>query len=112
MKVIWHHNSWPWGKTITIITANGGACVDLSFEDNNPGVCFISGLSVINPLRRKGLAKQLMLDSESYCREHGIFRIDLNSVMTDWVIDFYKKCGYSTIKEQDGYMQMYKILTK
>ena len=47
---------------------------------------------------------------ESYCRENGIFRIDLNSVLVDWVQDFYKKCGYIPIKEENGLMQMYKLL--
>jgi ribosomal protein S18 acetylase RimI-like enzyme len=82
----------------------------MSFEDNQPGVCYLSGLSVIEPQRRKGIAKHLMLACESYCREQGIFRIDLNSVMEDWVMEFYKKLGYIPIKEVDGFMQMYKLL--
>ena len=110
MKLIWHHNTWPWGKTVRIIKSDGGAIVEMSFEDNNPGVCYLSGLSVIEPLRRRGIATHLMLACESYCREQGIFRIDLNSVLTSWVQDFYKKCGYTPIKEESGFMQMYKIL--
>lgn len=110
MRLIWHHNTWPWGKTVRIIKSDGGAIVEMSFEDSNPGVCYLSGLSVIPPKRKQGLAKNLMFAAESYCREQGIFRIDLNSVMEDWVIEFYKKCGYSTIKEESGFMQMYKIL--
>lgn len=110
MKLVWHHNVWPWGKTVRIIAENGGAIVDMSFEDSNPGVCFLSGLSVIPPLRRKGIAKHLMFACESYCREHGIFRIDLNSVLEDWVQEFYRKCGYVAIKEENGFMQMYKLL--
>lgn len=110
MRLIWHHNTWPWGKTVRIIKSDGCAIVEMSFEDSNPGVCYLSGLSVIPPKRKQGLAKYLMLAAEAYCRQQGIFRIDLNSVMEDWVIEFYKKCGYSTIKEESGFMQMYKIL--
>ena len=51
-----------------------------------------------------------MFACESFCREHNIFRIDLNSVLTDWVQDFYKKCGYVPIKEENGFMQMYKMI--
>jgi len=110
MRIIWHHNTWPWGKTVRAILDDASAIVEMSFEDINPGVCYLSGLSVIEPMRRKGLAKHLMLACESYCREQGIFRIDLNSVLTDWVQDFYKKLGYTPIKEDNGFMQMYKIL--
>lgn len=28
----------------------------------------------------------------------------------DWVQDFYKKCGYIPIKEEGGFMRMYKLL--
>jgi GNAT superfamily N-acetyltransferase len=110
MRLIWHHNTWPWGKTVRIVTSDGSAIVEMSFEDINPGVCYLSGLSVIPPKRRKGIAKLLMFACESYCRENGIFRIDLNSVLTDWVQEFYKKCGYAPIKEENGFMQMYKII--
>ena len=110
MKLVWHHNTWHWGKTIRIITAGGGAIVEMSFENTNPGVCFISGLSVIPPKRKQGVAKHLMLSCESFCRDNGIFRIDLNSTLVDWVQEFYKKCGYTPLKEEDGFMQMYKLL--
>ena len=88
MKLIWHHNIWPWGKTARVLKDDGCAIVEMSFEDINPGVCYLSGLSVIEPMRRKGLAKHLMLACESYCREQGIFRTNLKSVLTDWVQDF------------------------
>lgn len=110
MKLIWHHNNWPWGKTVRIITAGGGAIVEMSFENNQPGVCFLSGLSVIPPKRKQGIAKHLMFACESYCKDNGIFRIDLNSILTDWVQEFYKKCGYMPIKEENGFIQMYKLI--
>lgn len=110
MKFIWHHNTWPWGRTVRIISADGMAIVEMSFENDNAGVCFLSGLSVAEPQRRKGIATHLMFACESYCRANGMFRIDLNSVLTDWVQDFYKKCGFVPIKEEGGFMRMYKLL--
>lgn len=112
MKLIYHHNEWPWGKTIRILTEDGSGIVEMSFETNNPGVCFISGLSVIEPMRRKGIARCLMLACESYCQQQGIFRIDLSSVLTDWIQEFYKGLGYIAINESDGCIQMYKLLKK
>jgi ribosomal protein S18 acetylase RimI-like enzyme len=110
MTLIWHHNTWPWGKTARVITADASGIVEMTFEDCNPGVCFISGLSVVPSMRRNGIATHLMLRCESYCRENGIFRLDLNSVMEDWVLDFYKKLGYTAIKEEGGFIQMFKLL--
>lgn len=110
MKLIWHHNTWPWGKSVRVVGADGGAIIEMYFEDNNPGVCYISHLSVVEPLQRQGIATHLMLACESYCKKKGIFRIDLHSVITPWVQNFYKKRGYTPIKEEDGYMRMYKML--
>lgn len=110
MKLVWHHNTWPWGKTVHVVKSDGSGIVGMSFEDDNPGVCFLFGLSVIEPNRRRGIAKCLMLACESYCIEHGISRMELDSVLVDWVQDFYKKCGFVPIEEDGGLMRMYKNL--
>lgn len=82
----------------------------LSFDKANPGVCFLSSLSVIPNMRRKGVATFLMKEAERLCSEMNIFRIDLKSVMTDFVIDFYHKLGYEDTEEDDGFMGMFKML--
>ncbi len=112
MNFIVHENTWPWGKTMVLISSRAEATVELSFEDNNPGVCFLSGLSVLPEHRRKGFATNLLDICERLCIERGIFRIDLNSVMTDYVQEFYKKLGFVPIKEENGFLQMYKLLIK
>ncbi len=111
-KPMVHENRWTWGKTASIVIADGAAIVDMSFEDDNPGVCYISGLSVVPWKRRQGLATNLMEECEYYCIKRGIFRIDLNSVQEPFVMDFYHKLGYTDIKENDGYMRMFKMLYK
>ena len=105
-----HENEWPWGKTVTFIYSDGVGTVDMSFEKNNPGVCYLSGLSVIPEHRRKGIALVLMEECINYCQKQGIFRMDLNSVMEDFVMNFYHKLGFVDIKESDGFMLMYKLL--
>lgn len=105
-----HENKWPWGNTVNVISSHAEACVQLSFEDENPGVCFLSGLSVHTDFRRKGYATRLMRFCEKLCKERGIFRVDLCSVQTDYVLEFYKKLGYSPIKEENGFIKMYKML--
>lgn len=105
-----HSNRWPWGTTETVIIENGEAMVEMMFEDDNVGVCYISGLSVVEYRRREGLATALMKYCEEFCRKRDIFRLDLNSVREDFVMDFYHKLGFVDIKEENGYMKMYKII--
>lgn len=113
----YHHNEWPWGRTVTIITQDGVGTVEMSFEKDNPGVCYVSGLSVLPHQRKQGLATYLMNECIDYCltdnletHDNPIFRIDLNSVMEPFVLDFYHKLGFINIKEDEGYMRMYKII--
>ena len=82
----------------------------LSFDRTNPGVCFLSSLSVIPNMRRKGVATFLMKEAERLCREMDIFRIDLKSVMIDFVMNFYHKLGFEDTEEVDGLMCMFKML--
>lgn len=111
VHTILHNNTWTWGKTINVVSCYGEAIVEMSFADDNVGVCYISGLSVSDAIRQKGVATKLMQFCESYCVSHNIFRIDLNSVKEPFVIDFYHKLGYVDIKESDGIIMMYKMLS-
>lgn len=113
----YHHNEWPWGKTVTIITQDGVGTIEMSFEKDNPGVCYVSGLSVLPTYRKQGIATYLMNECVDYClmdnletRNNPIFRMDLNSVMEPFVLDFYHKLGFTDIKEDGEYMRMYKII--
>ncbi len=112
-KTLIHENEWPWGTSAEIIGYSGAGIVQLSFENSNPGVCYLSGLSVEKGYRRLGYATKLLEECEKYCRRKGgIFRIDLSSVQTDYVHQFYLKHGFVDIKEEDGFIQMYKMLKK
>ena len=105
-----HSNRWPWGTTETLIIESGDGMVEMMFEDDNIGVCYISGLSVVPSRRREGLGTGMMKYCEEFCRTRDIFRLDLNSVKEQFVMDFYHKLGFIDIKEENGYMKMYKIL--
>lgn len=105
-----HKNFWPWGESVTCIWPDGCAMVELSFSNDNKGVAYLSGLSVIPEMRRKGVATTLMMWAEDYCENREIFRIDLSSVKEQFVMDFYHKLGYIDIKEDSGFMMMYKMI--
>lgn len=108
--MIIHENRWSWGRTATIVMFDGEGLVDLSFEDTNPNVCYLHGLSVIPTERRKGRASIIMQEAICYCKQCGIFRIDLCSIQEPWLMNFYHKLGFVDVKEEDGLMRMYKIL--
>lgn len=109
---IYHENKWPWGESVKVITPNGMGVVEMSFENNNPGVCYLSGLSVHPSMRRKGIATMLMYCCIDYCKQRGVFRIDLNSVKESFVVDFYKKLGFSPLEEENGFIPMYKLISE
>lgn len=113
----YHHNEWPWGRTVTIITQDGVGTIEMSFEKDNPGVCYVSGLSVLPTHRNQGIATYLMNQCVDYCltdnlenHDNPIFRMDLNSVMEPFIMDFYHKLGFTDIREDGGHMRMYKII--
>ena len=110
MSFVYHINHWPWGTTVSIVTSDGAGKVDLSFEKDNPGVCFLSGLSVIPEKRNQGIATRLLSDAIDSCRARWVFRIDLQAVKKDWLIEFYEKNGFSRCGERDDFIQMTKFL--
>ena len=109
-KLYTHINEWPWGTTVTLVCNGGVGTVDMSFEKNNPGVCYLSGLSVLPDFRRQYIGLSLMNECFSFCKQEGIFRVDLNSVQEDWLMGFYHRLGFKDIEENEGFMRMYKML--
>lgn len=109
-KLYTHTNEWPWGNTVTFICNGGAGTVEMSFENNNPGVCYLSGLSVIPEYRNRHIGRSLMEECISFCQQSGIFRIDLNSIQKEWLMDFYHRLGFRDIEESEGFMRMYKML--
>lgn len=105
-----HQDVWNWGETVKLVTPDGCGLISMSFSNGSPGVCYISGLSVVPEMRRQGIATNLMRACENYCKQRGIFRIDLNSRKEGWLIDFYGSLGYAQLFEEDGEMKMYKML--
>ena len=112
MKIVEHHNDWPWGHTITLVTEDGGGIVELSFEDTQPGVAYLSGLSVAFEFRRKGYSKVLLDYAEKVCELKNIFRIDLSSSTEQFVLDMYHSRGFVDIKMDSEFMKMYKFVQR
>lgn len=110
VNMVIHTNTWSWGESVLLVGFDGLGVVELYFEKKEPYVAYISGLSVVEPVRRKGYATILIQEAENICRERNVFRIDLRSVKEPFVMDFYHKLGFVDIEEEEGLMRMYKML--
>lgn len=106
-----HENIWPWGGwTAKIITPDASGMVMLTFDRANPGVAFLSELTVVPDMRRRGIGTALLEKAIEYCRAQAQFRIDLVTVTKDFVMEFYQKHGFDFAEERDGGIMMYKLL--
>ena len=105
-----HENDWHWGTSVDVISTRGLGRVELSFENDNPGVAYLSGLIVLEPCRGKGLATTMLDHCEGICRKRGVFRIDLDSVNVPFVVKMYERRGFKTIKQEEHTTRMYKML--
>lgn len=106
---------WHWGKSITIIAhlKDGGyATVNLSFENNNPGVAFISDLIVCETSRKKGYGKQLITLCEGLAEQEGMFRIDLKAEKrVPFLKHMYESLGYKQVDEDSIWSMFSKLIT-
>lgn len=102
MKYIEHKLGWVWGTEISLVAEDGLSFVSISFENENPGVGYISGLCVHETARRKGRASEMLSLCEYICDRERAFRIDLYSVPEDFVLKFYEKRGFTRVRRQDG----------
>jgi len=94
MKVLKHRNNWCWGHS-TIIVLNGGkGIVTVSFENDNPNEATITGLSVYEKYRNKGLGTELVKLAEEEAKEFKVKRIILFSDENTFTYNWYQRLGY------------------
>ena len=94
MKVLKHRNTWCWGKSTIIVLENGKGIVTVSFENENPNEATITGLSVHESARRKGLGTKLVKLAEEEAKEFGVKRIILFSDENSFTYNWYKSLGF------------------
>ena len=99
-KVIKHRNKWCWGKSTIIIIEGGEGIVTVSFDSSEPNEAVITGLSVHQPSRRKGLGTQLLYLAEEEAKENGMHKLVLYVEKNTFIYRWYKKSGFN---EEVGY---------
>lgn len=95
MAAIIHKNIWHWGRGDIIVIANGCGLCTVSVEDDNPNVAYLSGVSVCESSRRMGLGNELLKLSKQHAREMGAKMLRLWADPEQWVVDWYKRHGFT-----------------
>lgn len=90
---------WSWGRRFTIILGVArAACgmVNVTIEDDNYSVAWLSDLQVTERFRRLGLGKRLVEQALAVAKERGAatawLRVERDA--PEWLLDFYKKEGF------------------
>lgn len=94
MKILKHKNSWVWGKSTIIVLEDGLGIVTISFENDNPDEATITGLSVHESARRRGLGTELVRLAEEEARDNGAKRVVLFSDENTFTYKWYQSLGY------------------
>ena len=93
--MIVHKNIWHWGRQVTIILAGGRALCHVSIENENKSRAWLSGVSVCEKSRHRGLGNELLQAAERNARKRGAELLCLWADPNDWPIEWYKRKGYA-----------------
>lgn len=104
MKKVIHHNYWYWGQSYIIIIDNGNGVVNMQIDNDDPERGCISGLSVANGERNKGLGNILLSECEDLAKKLGLKEVYLTAEKESFTFDWYKRCGYIKDKYKNKYL--------
>lgn len=89
-----HRNIWSWGRENTIVIADGRALCQLSVEDANASVAYLSNVIVLESARNCGLGNDLLEAAKEHAREMGAKMLWLWADPEQWVVEWYKRHGF------------------
>ena len=103
MEFVIHKNKISWGTVWHIITDDGMGHIEAQIDNDNSNTLFVSGLSVYEAARRRGLATTMLHKIETLAIDNNIERIRLNvNKPKSWVYDFYIRRGYELWDEDEN----------
>lgn len=94
-----HYNKWEWGDQYIIVLDGGNALGRLEIENPSDKKGIISGISVIQSQRRKGLGDQVLKACEEKAKELGLKLLSVYVENNSWVSDWYTRCGYDKVRK-------------
>ena len=99
MKIITHENLWWWGKSITMITDDGKAMVEVLIEDERPDAGYIQSLMVHESVRQRGIANAMLTLAEEKAKKIGCEQVYLCARKGTFLIPWYERRGYKIYDE-------------
>ena len=111
MKYLLHYNDWWWGFSENYIFEDGKGIIELQYDNDNPNVIFLKGLSVLETARYNGLGTQIMRFCDKVAMRKGkkILRLSVENDATH-LFHWYKKLGYMEFEVNEKTTEMIKVL--
>ena len=91
--IIFHRNTWNWGRSTIIIAHSGCAVVTVSIEDETPRVAWISGLSVHRLFRNNGYGTELLKAAIAEAERMGASEVELSAELNTFPERWYRRLG-------------------
>jgi len=112
MEITIHNNKWYWGNSQYIIIDNGCGMITTQYLDDEPNICWISTLSVVEYKRKQGIGTRLIKLARMCAKDNDCTTLMLRAEKNvEWLINWYKKLGFvidESYKDDDHYFQMIK----
>lgn len=90
-----HKNVWRWGRKDTIVIKDGRGLCTVSVEDKTPDVAHLSDVSVCKVWRNMGIGNTLLELAKKHAIEMGAKMLCLWVDPKGWMIEWYKRHGFS-----------------
>ena len=104
MNKIIHHNYWYWGESYYIILDNGNGMITMQIDNDDKTSGCISGISVTDKARKKGLGDRLLKECENLAKDLKLQEIYLTAEKDSFVFDWYKRKGFIKDKYRNKYL--------
>lgn len=114
-RFIYHSNTESWGSSVLIMEKSGKAFGRIYWYNDDSTTVYLDWLSVDIEVRRQGIGTQLQEIREKIGKSLGAVTSCLFVKKDSWMHGWYKRRGYSDIKEhdyQEGFIWMEKLLVK
>ena len=104
-----HKCRWFWGWSYVLIFLDGIGIGRVQISDDEPGVAYILGVSVLPENQGQGIGRRLMLELESLAWSLGSSEIRLTSEKQHpFTLGWYKRMGYDVYTEDRDLWYMSK----
>lgn len=93
-SIIYHRNTWYWGRSTHLVGFRGLAIVSVSVEDEKPRIAWIHGLSVHISARARGYGRKMLEAAISEAKKMGAKEVELAAEQNTFPERWYRRMGF------------------